>query len=218
MDSIDPAPMPTEQAHTPELDKLAMALAKAQAQIKPPVFDAKNPHFRSQYLTLHGVIECARKPLADNGLSVVQMLNGHGESLTVRTMLLHSSGQWLSCSCPVIFGRGTGPQAAGSGITYAKRYSYASLLGICGSDEDDDGEAAQESYRAPAKKPSKKMVIRDAALRRIEDAKTLTDLQRVAEGLKGAVKEVDRTVVMEAYQAKSDELNKALVEEDDVPY
>ena len=141
-------------SHSRHLGELATALAKAQGAMQPPRFDGVNPHFENRYTTLHGIIECARKPLSDNGLSVVQLLGGQGRALTVKTMLLHASGQWMSTEMPVTFGRGDGPQAAGSGITYAKRYSYQALLGICGADDDDDGERAEGRATGAAPPPA----------------------------------------------------------------
>ena len=50
---------------------------------------------------------------------------------------------------PLILSK-TDPQSLGSLITYYRRYQLAALVGIC--PDDDDGEKAQEGYRAQAKK------------------------------------------------------------------
>ena len=39
------------------------------------------------------------------------------------------------------------PQSIGSTITYAKRYSLASILGVAGKEEDDDGNNASNSHQ-----------------------------------------------------------------------
>ena len=60
------------QHMSPELDQLATALAKAQAQIQPAVKDRQNPAFRSNYADLASVWDACRVALASNGLSVSQ--------------------------------------------------------------------------------------------------------------------------------------------------
>lgn len=55
------------------------------------------------------------------------------------TTLLHTSGQYIS-SRLVLYSKDNSPQAIGSAITYARRYSLAAIVGVV--TEDDDGEAA----------------------------------------------------------------------------
>jgi len=119
---------------------LAAALAKAQSQISGAVKDAANPFFKSRYADLESVWQACRKPLTDNGLSVVQTSRYTEHGLLLVTTLLHSSGEWISGEMPVLV-KDNSPQAQGSGLTYARRYALAALVGIYQT--DDDGEAAQ---------------------------------------------------------------------------
>jgi len=119
---------------------LAAALAKAQSQISGAVKDAANPFFKSKYADLESVWQACRKPLTDNGLSVVQTSRYTEHGLLLVTTLLHSSGEWISGEMPVLV-KDNSPQAQGSGLTYARRYALAALVGIYQT--DDDGEAAQ---------------------------------------------------------------------------
>ena len=66
----------------------------------------------------------------------------------------------------------------GSGITYARRYSLCSLVGIAPDGEDDDGSAAQEdSKKAPTagsrksypKRKKKEGTIKDQAMKILEE-------------------------------------------------
>lgn len=59
----------------------------------------------------------------------------------METFLFHSSGEFISGECflPVVI---QNPQGIGSCITYARRYTLQSVLGIAAEDEDDDGNAA----------------------------------------------------------------------------
>lgn len=134
--------------HSQEINELAAALAKAQGAMKGAEKDSKNPHLSNKYASLSAIIEAARKPLSDNGLSFSQLIGQTEGGVILETVLLHSSGQWLSSEQPVtitvLSNRGINEaQALGSGLTYFKRYALAAMLGISTADEDDDGNAAQ---------------------------------------------------------------------------
>jgi hypothetical protein len=58
---------------------------------------------------------------------------------TLITTLLHESGQWIEGEQPIMAKSDT-PQDLGSGITYARRYGLAAIVGVV--QVDDDGESA----------------------------------------------------------------------------
>lgn len=128
------------------ITNLATALAKAQSLIKPAIYDSNNPHFRSRYASLTSVMEACRDALSANQIAVIQDAEVNDKTVTVTTMLLHASGEFISSSLSMPFAQAT-PQAIGSSLTYAKRYSLSSLVGIT-SDEDDDGEAGSNSPKS----------------------------------------------------------------------
>ena len=43
--------------HSDQINELAAALAKAQAELRNPVFDSQNPHFKSKFASLAQVRE-----------------------------------------------------------------------------------------------------------------------------------------------------------------
>jgi len=122
------------------IGKLSEALAKAQGEMKPASFDAQNPHFRSRYATLASIMEACRSALSQNQIAVVQGTSVVEDRVIVTTMLIHASGEFISDQLSMNITKDS-PQAIGSAITYARRYSLASLAGVV-SDEDDDAEAA----------------------------------------------------------------------------
>lgn len=123
-----------------QLDKLAIALNKAQGQLKAAVKDKENPFFHSKYATLGSVWDACREALLANGFSVIQ----HGTDVdgkpVLTTTLLHASGQWISGDY-LLNPIKNDPQAVGSAWTYARRYGLAAMVGVV-TDEDDDGNAA----------------------------------------------------------------------------
>ena len=131
-----------------QINELAQALAAAQAEMKQPGKNAKNPHFGNRYADLNEVITTATPILAKHGLSVTQTTSCEGGMVVLHTTLMHVSGQWISSSYPVTPVK-PDPQGYGSAMTYARRYSLSAIVGLA-ADDDDDGEAASDSKSAPA--------------------------------------------------------------------
>jgi len=138
----------------PRLDKLAAALAKAQAEFPAATKSGKNPFLKNEYATLDDIIGAVRKPLGAHGLSFVQLLGSDPSGMTLRTILLHESGQMLDSIVTI---GDSGPekginalQSAGKAITYMKRYTLGAMLGVA-TDGDTDGEGATGKPTAPGK-------------------------------------------------------------------
>lgn len=131
------------------IGKLAEALAKAQSAMEGSQKDGNNPYFKSAYSTLSAVWDACRKPLTDNGLSVVQtadFIPEHPEMVCIETILCHASGEWIRGRLAVKPVK-PDPQSVGSCITYLRRYSLQSMVGI--APEDDDGNAASGKGKEP---------------------------------------------------------------------
>ena len=133
-----------------QINELAPALTKAISQIKGAIEDSTNPHFKNKYASLQSVIDSAREPLANNGMTVLQFLTDNScdsmDFVTLETIILHSSGQWISSTFSVPVSK-KDAQGFGSAVTYARRYAYMSALGMASI--DDDGQAAASA--APTK-------------------------------------------------------------------
>jgi hypothetical protein len=121
------------------INELAAALSKAQGEMKNAPTLSENPFYKSRYADLATVIDTAKPVLTKHGLSIVQTVGGNG-AISVTTLLLHASGQWIESEVTFTPEK-VDIQKAGAIITYLRRYSYASILGIA-SEEDDDGNAA----------------------------------------------------------------------------
>jgi len=126
--------------HSESINELASALSKAQGEIANAKKDSANPFFKSSYADLASVREVTQGPLAKNGLAILQSPSADGAKVSVETMLMHTSGQWLR-SVVTSTAKDEGPQAIGSCITYLRRYALQSFTGVAA--EDDDGNAAE---------------------------------------------------------------------------
>lgn len=153
-----------------QINELAAALAAAQAGIRGAEIDGvatittkKGGQYGYTYTSLAAVWAAMRKPLTDNGLSVLQFptYDLSTSTVSVETLLLHASGQWISNILAMPMADELTPQDIGSGIAYCRRYSLTAIVGVVG-EEDDDGASAS---RAPtkAKLNGRQMIAREAA-------------------------------------------------------
>lgn len=120
---------------------LAAALCKAQSQMGGAAKSADNPFFKSKYADFSSVVQAIKQPFADNGLSYVQFPISTQSAIGVVTRLMHESGEWMEQEYYLPLQK-LDAQAAGSIITYARRYSLQAVAGIATETEDDDGEAS----------------------------------------------------------------------------
>src|SRR6185436_7748574 len=104
------------------------------------VLNSSNPFFSSKYADLGEVWRVARAVLPANGIAVFQIPSYENGNVQVSTMLVHTSGQWISGTVSLRPAK-QDPQGFGSCITYARRYGLASMVGIV-ADTDDDANAA----------------------------------------------------------------------------
>jgi hypothetical protein len=128
--------------HSPEIKQIAAALVKAQADIKGAVKDSTNPHFRSKYADLGSIIDAVKAPLLRQGIAFLQGVHDAVDGVAVETMLIHSSGEWISSTLRIPAVK-QDAQGYGSATTYGRRYGLQSMCGVPA--EDDDGHAATAS-------------------------------------------------------------------------
>lgn len=135
------------------IKELASALAKAQGKITGALKDSANPFFKSKYADLASVWDACRAALSENGLAVAQFPESDEKGLAVVTIIAHSSGEWMRSRLHLTPKDDT-PQAAGSAITYGRRYALAAAVGV--AQIDDDGNAASGKKDEPEKKWDRK--------------------------------------------------------------
>lgn len=132
-----------------QLNELGKALSAAQAVIKGAAKDTKNDFFKAKYADLSSVWDACRESLTANGLSVSQFcLPSDPGTLALTTMLLHSSGQFISGTMTMPLGKAD-PQGFGSALTYARRYGLAAIVGVCPDDDDAEGAMSRSENRQP---------------------------------------------------------------------
>lgn len=139
------------------ISAIATALAAAQAELTDPVKDRVNSHLKSRYVNITDGLAVARPVLSKHGIAFVQATSIRDGVIVLTTRLVHKSGEWMSGDYPVcnIGGKDTDMGAA---LTYSRRFSLFSLIGIAGADDDMDGTDAApppQGYRKQDSKPEK---------------------------------------------------------------
>lgn len=120
--------------------EIAKALCLAQAEMQKASKSTTNPFFKSKYADLEEVIDCVKSVFIKHGLSFTQMPGFDNGIVTVETMIMHDSGEWITSTCGCNSPK-QDPQGVGSAITYLRRYSLSAVAGL--AQEDDDGNSQQ---------------------------------------------------------------------------
>lgn len=128
------------------LDALSKALAAAQGEMKNAVLNRVNPHFKNRYADLAAIRDAVVPALSKHGVAVTQFTDFRDGNSVLVTRLMHESGQWIEGAYPLT--QQTNPQAMGSQLTYARRYTLSAIAGIS-ADEDDDAEIATANKNEP---------------------------------------------------------------------
>jgi hypothetical protein len=136
--------------YSDSIKAICAAMVKVALEIENPKRVARNPHFNSTYADLAEVIGRIRSLAAENDLTIVQAPGMNGDFVTVDTMIMHSSGEWLSFISQTPTPK-RDPQGVGSAITYLRRYSLAAAFGL--AQEDDDANQASATHSPPASRP-----------------------------------------------------------------
>lgn len=140
------------------IKSISSALLVAQKNIGKATKGESNPFYKSSYADLPTVMEVVKDPLNEAGISILQGvgLDDLGNEY-VETTLLHESGEFISERMKLTVAKANDPQAQGSAISYAKRYSLQALLFVPSVDDDGEKAMGRETKKAPSK-PTKSNV------------------------------------------------------------
>jgi hypothetical protein len=130
------------------LKELATSLAKAQCELENATKATTNAFFKSKYADLAECLNTVRPVFSKHGLSISQFPTYENGIAHVETILLHSSGEWLSNVSSAPVGK-QDAQGVGSATTYLRRYALAAIAGI--AQEDDDANNSVGKTQADIK-------------------------------------------------------------------
>jgi hypothetical protein len=130
------------QMESDKITEVLKAKIAARKGFKKLEKGGSNPHFKSKYSTLDDIWNACGGALAENGLDVTHQILNNGNGTEIVATLFHESGQYLRSALPLPVGT---CQQTGSAISYYRRYTIQSILGLEGDAfSDDDGNAAEQ--------------------------------------------------------------------------
>ena len=113
-------------------------LLEAKKEIGKVAKNAKNPHLKNTYADVNALIEAVEPILLSHGLLLLQPII---ENNVVTRIIDVESDQSVESSLPLT--KGLNAQQLGSEVTYFRRYTLQSLLGL--KVTDDDGNDASKT-------------------------------------------------------------------------
>ena len=123
------------------MKNLIADLIKFQKEVPLIPKNCVNPFFsqggkKAMYADLPTVIDVCKPVLNKNNLAVIQRVGVFEGKNILTTMLYHSSGEFIDAT--IFLPETPDAQKLTAAITYLRRTSYLSILGLVG-DEDSDG-------------------------------------------------------------------------------
>lgn len=139
--------------HSDQLDQLGADLSKLQGELPHVAKDSKG--YGYNYSSLSDTLDTVKPLLVKYGFSLSQFEDG-SDSLV--TMLLHKSGQFIKGRMKLIeleMKSANKAQQKGAVLSYFRRYSIQSILGMAAEDSDGTDKKSDQSFRpsSPANKP-----------------------------------------------------------------
>ena len=153
------------------MKELLNKLSKAKAEITPIVKNETNPFFKSKYCDINALLAEIEPILHAHNLLLLQPI----ENNTVATKIYDiESGQVIesSMTLPDL----QDPQKMGSAVTYYRRYTCVSLLGLQAIDNDGN-------LTPPPKTRNVSADIVKGLIKKIQEFKTLAELQSTYKAL-----------------------------------
>lgn len=138
------------------LKNLALALTQAQLSFEKVIKDTSGYNYK--YAPLEHFYAATRPALKENNLTVIQFFEIQegpvGQQNCLITLLVHQSGEVIKSTTPIVIdaheandSRKNASQTWGKAITYCRRYSYCTILGIIAEGEDDDCKKEEPKFK-----------------------------------------------------------------------
>jgi hypothetical protein len=144
---------------SPSCREVCTALAAAQGEFEVPKRTKEaavrgqtktggSYDYKYKYAPLEEIISAVKDSLAKHGLFRQQYLVTKGGVPVIRTIIWHSSGEWIASDYPIHQSK-DGAQGFAAGVTYARRYGLSLALGLAPEDDDDANEGAKITDARP---------------------------------------------------------------------
>jgi hypothetical protein len=137
---------------------IATALAKAQTELSNPekamvgqIYNSRSDSPQSfRYASLSSGLDIVRKTLGGQQIAIAQTtdIDRTNGTVNLTTILLHTSGEWISSDWPVCqISETSAPRRMGAALTYARRYALFTMVGIAGEDDLDAPDGINDQIK-----------------------------------------------------------------------
>jgi len=162
---MDTREVKMEQVELPKFNERSATISELTKAMPKMMGDIKNTAnsksgYGYKYAPLNQILDETRPVLSKAGFSIVQLVSTRTNDIIVKTILMHTSGEYLSSTMeiPPTEVKGTVQiQKMGASITYARRYMLTAMLGIAGEEDTDgvDNSGNKNNYNKPKPKVTK---------------------------------------------------------------
>ena len=156
----------------PPINPAVVALVKAAMEMANPHTDSRNAAFKRdgdayRYASLNAFLDVVKPTLAKHGLALFQPVSTDKAAgyVEVQTMFMHTSGAQVTfpAYCTPLTS-GMTQQAIGGAISYMRRYSLQSALGLAADDNDAEDDRQERQGRNQASTPGNAGVTRQQSV------------------------------------------------------
>jgi hypothetical protein len=135
-----------------ESKNIYQKLSDAKSEFSPLLKDSKNPFFKSKYASLNALMDVIEQPFSSNGLLLLQPII---EGMVITKIIDIDSPENVLTS-EMKLPENLDSQKLGAAITYFRRYTLQSLLGL--NALDDDAEATIRRVKKTENKDTRKII------------------------------------------------------------
>jgi hypothetical protein len=146
------------------IKELSAAMAMAFAEITSADKDKKNDHLKYKYASLNSIIDAIKPAITKHGLWFYQKIHDVQGAISVETVIVHSSGETLSCGVIAVPVQKNDAQGYGSALTYARKYSLSASFGVAPDDDDDGQEACKPPKKTVEVAPKNPIIIEESPI------------------------------------------------------
>ena len=135
-----------------ESKNIYQKLSDAKSEFSPLLKDSKNPFFKSKYASLNALMDVIEQPFSSNGLLLLQPII---EGMVITKIIDIDSPENVLTS-EMKLPENLDSQKLGAAITYFRRYTLQSLLGL--NALDDDAEATIRRVKKTENKDTRTII------------------------------------------------------------
>lgn len=141
----EPPEATSDGKRSKDVRRLMTALALVQGEVENAKKSRANAHFKTKYADLVAITDACRDALSRHLIAWVQIPHVTPDEIWLETILTHGpSGQFITGDYPIPSNVRGNSQNLVAAITYGRRTSLASMVGVASEDEDDDAESLQD--------------------------------------------------------------------------